>query len=49
VYSVDRKQKIGYVHQFQVSYQWQFSRDWSLDVGYVGNRIAKSVNYLEYR
>jgi hypothetical protein len=38
LFSVDRKQKIGYVHQFQVSYQWQFSRDWSLDVGYVGNR-----------
>ncbi len=38
VFSVDRNQKIGYVHQFQVSYQWQFSRDWSLDIGYVGNR-----------
>src|SRR3989440_7775803 len=38
VFSVDRNQKIGYVHQFQISYQWQFSRDWSLDVGYVGNR-----------
>lgn len=38
VFSVDRKQKIGYVHQFQISYQWQFSHDWSLDIGYVGNR-----------
>jgi len=38
LFSVDQKQKIGSVHQFQVSYQWQFSRDWSLDVGYVGNR-----------
>src|SRR5205807_4181472 len=38
LYSVDRTQKTGMVHQFQVSYQWQFSRDWSLDVGYVGNR-----------
>ena len=38
LYSVDRKPKTGYVHQFQVSYQWQFARDWSLDVGYVGNR-----------
>ena len=38
VFSVDRNQKIGYVHQFQISYQWQFSRDWSLDIGYVGNR-----------
>jgi hypothetical protein len=38
VFSVDRSPKTGYVHQFQVSFQWQFSRDWSLDVGYVGNR-----------
>jgi hypothetical protein len=38
LFSVDRNAKTGYVHQFQVSYQWQFSRDWSLDVGYVGNR-----------
>jgi hypothetical protein len=38
VFSVDRNQKVGMVHQFQISYQWQFSRDWSLDVGYVGNR-----------
>ena len=38
LYSVDRNTKTGYVHQFQVSYQWQFARDWSLDVGYVGNR-----------
>lgn len=38
LFSVDRKAKTGMVHQFQVSYQWQFSRDWSLDVGYVGNR-----------
>jgi Carboxypeptidase regulatory-like domain/TonB dependent receptor len=38
VFSVDRNPKTAYVHQFQISYQWQFSRDWSLDVGYVGNR-----------
>jgi len=46
LYSVDRKQKIGYVHQFQVSYQWQFSRDWSLDVGYVGNRSRNLLTTL---
>jgi hypothetical protein len=38
LFSVDRNPKTSYVHQFQLSYQWQFSRDWSLDVGYVGNR-----------
>lgn len=38
LFSVDRKQKTGYVHQFQITYQWQFARDWSLDIGYVGNR-----------
>jgi len=36
--SVDRQQKTGYVHQWQVSLQYQFSRDWSVDVGYIGNR-----------
>jgi carboxypeptidase family protein/TonB-dependent receptor-like protein len=38
LFSVDRNPRTSYVHQFQVSYQWQFARDWSLDVGYVGNR-----------
>ena len=38
LFSVDREQKNGLVHQFQVSYQWQFAADWSLDIGYVGNR-----------
>jgi hypothetical protein len=38
LFSLDADPKIAYVHQFQVSYQWQFARDWSLDVGYVGNR-----------
>lgn len=31
-------QKIGSVHQFQLSFQWQFSNDYSIDIGYVGNR-----------
>lgn len=38
LFSVDREQKTGLVHQAQLSLQWQFSRDWSLDIGYVGNR-----------
>lgn len=38
VFSVDRNPKTASVLQFQVSYQWQFSRDWSIDIGYVGNR-----------
>lgn len=38
VYSVDRDQTTGLVHQGQLSLQWQFARDWSIDVGYVGNR-----------
>jgi hypothetical protein len=38
LYSVDRDQETGFVHQAQLSLQWQFARDWSLDVGYVGNR-----------
>jgi hypothetical protein len=38
LYSVDRNQQTGLVHQGQLSLQWQFARDWSIDVGYVGNR-----------
>ena len=38
LFTVDRQQKNGMVHQFQLSTQWQFARDYSLDVGYVGNR-----------
>jgi hypothetical protein len=38
LFTVDREQENGYVHQFQASLQYQFSRDWSIDVGYVGNR-----------
>lgn len=38
VFAVDPKQKTAYVHQFQVSVQYQFSKDYSIDVGYVGNR-----------
>ncbi len=38
VFAVDSKQRTTYVHQFQLSFQYQFSKDYSLDVGYVGNR-----------
>ncbi|HET9529163.1 MAG TPA: TonB-dependent receptor, partial [Blastocatellia bacterium] len=38
LFTVDREQQNGYVHQFQVGVQYQFARDWSIDVGYVGNR-----------
>src|SRR5207244_1964889 len=38
VFAVDPKQKTTYVHQWQLSLQYQFAKDYSLDVGYVGNR-----------
>jgi hypothetical protein len=38
VFAVDPTQKTAYVHQWQLSVQYQFSRDYSVDVGYVGNR-----------
>lgn len=38
LYAVDRNQKIGSVNQFQISVQYQFNRDYSIDIGYVGNR-----------
>lgn len=38
VFTVDRQQKNGMVHQVQLSVQKQFARDYSVDIGYVGNR-----------
>ena len=38
LFTVDQKQKNGLTHQFQLSAQYQFARDWSIDVGYIGNR-----------
>ena len=38
LFTVDREQKNGMTHQFQLSFQYQFARDWSFDLGYVGNR-----------
>ena len=38
VFAVDPKQKTAYVHQWQLSVQYQFAKDYTLDVGYVANR-----------
>lgn len=40
VYALDLKQKTGLVNQFQLSLQYQFARNYSLDVAYVGNRSS---------
>ncbi|HEX7176340.1 MAG TPA: TonB-dependent receptor [Pyrinomonadaceae bacterium] len=47
LFTVDRRQKNGMTHQFQLSTQWQFSPDWSLDVGYVGNRSKNLLATLQ--
>lgn len=38
VYYIDPKSRTAYVNQFNLGLQYQFSRDWAMDVGYVGNR-----------
>jgi Carboxypeptidase regulatory-like domain/TonB dependent receptor len=38
VFAVDPKQKNGMVHQWQASVQYQFAKDYSIDIGYVANR-----------
>lgn len=38
VFAIDPEQKTGYVHQFQLSFQYQIGKDYSIDLGYVGNR-----------
>jgi hypothetical protein len=40
------QQKTASVHQMQLSFQYQFARDYSIDIGYVGNR---SKNLLATR
>lgn len=38
VFAVDEEQKTAMVNQFQLSVQYQFWKDYSIDIGYVGNR-----------
>lgn len=45
--TVDRQQKNAYVHQFQLSLQYQFSREFSLDIGYVRNRSKNLLANLQ--
>ena len=46
VFRQEPEQKTAFVHQFNVSFQYQFARDYSIDVGYVGSR---SRNLLRTR
>ncbi|HEV7376797.1 MAG TPA: TonB-dependent receptor [Pyrinomonadaceae bacterium] len=47
LFTVDRQQKNGMTHQFQLSMQYQFAREWSIDVGYVGNRSRNLLATLQ--
>ena len=47
LFTVDREQRNGMVHQFQLSVQRQLGRDWSVDVGYVGNRSRNLLATLQ--
>jgi hypothetical protein len=40
VFAVDEEQNVGMVNQFQLSVQYQFWKDYSIDIGYVGNRSS---------
>ncbi len=46
VFRQEPEQKTAFVHQFNISFQYQFARDYSIDVGYVGSR---SRNLLRSR
>lgn len=43
VFFLEPEQKIASVHQMQLSFQYQFARDYSIDIGYVGNRSRNLV------
>ena len=38
LFSQQIDQKVGTVHEWNLTWQWQAARDWALDVGYVGSR-----------
>jgi hypothetical protein len=38
VFLMDPKQRTAYVHQLNLGYQYQFGKDWAIDVGYVHNK-----------
>lgn len=46
VFRQDPNQKTAFVHQFNITFQYQFASDYSIDVGYVGSR---SKNLLRTR
>jgi hypothetical protein len=46
VFRQDPNQKTALVHQFNITFQYQFARDYSIDIGYVGSR---SRNLLRTR
>lgn len=46
VFRQDPSQETAFVHQFNISFQYQFGNDYALDIGYVGSR---SRNLLRTR
>ncbi len=38
LFSQQREQKTGTIHEWNLTLQWQFARDWLFDLGYVGTR-----------
>ena len=47
VFRQEPDQKTALVHQFNISYQMQLSRDLALDVGYVGSRARNLLQSLD--
>jgi hypothetical protein len=47
VFRQDPNQTTAHVHQFNVSFQMQFAKDYALDVGYVGNRARNLLQSLD--
>lgn len=43
VYYVEPEQRIASINQYNLTYQYQFARDYSIDIGYVGNRSRNLI------
>ncbi len=47
VFRQDPNQQTAFVHQFNITYQIQFAKDYSFDIGYVGNRSRDLLQTLD--
>ena len=48
LFTLQKNQKIGSIQEFNLTTQWEFAKDWLLDVGYVGTLAHHLLGTLDY-